>query len=301
MLCFNLLTQDIVIYNSTGDAYYDEMMTTRTTCDLDLTYYPFDIQNCSVDLMILGKNNFYFDLDVSLHKTFSKEDAEHGSWRLLGTHFEVGDGSFSIILIFERKPLFLLINILLPIIVLALLTPVVFVLPKDSGERVGYGITMLLAISVYMIIVSENLPNNSQPMPLISIMIFIWYVLDAIIVFVVIINTKIHSMTNTAPLPCYARYFVLLTEKMTSCVTCKVCRNKASGEKSPGERETCIELNAEDNKEIDVKSSDTENHMTSGNPTWQDVSKSIDKWSFVVSYLLKITLPTVFLIIVKTQ
>ena len=276
------------------------MVTTRTTCDLDMTYYPFDIQNCSVVLMVVGgKTSFLFDLDFSLRKTFSKEDAEHGSWRLLDTGYEVDDGSFSIILIFERKPLFLLINIILPLIVLALITPVVFLLPEDS-ERVGYAVTMLLAISVYMIIVSENLPSNSQPMPLISIMIFIWYVFDAVIVFVVIVNTKIHSMTSTAQLPFCVRKFVLLTEKMTSCITCNICRNKATDE-SPGEKETCLELTAEDDKGTDGNSSNSEEHLTPGKASWQDVSKSIDKWSFVVSYILKILLPIIFFIIVKTQ
>ncbi|XP_060562210.1 5-hydroxytryptamine receptor 3A-like [Ruditapes philippinarum] len=174
---------DVVLYNSVGKAYYDEMMTTRTTCDLDMTYFPFDVQSCSVMLTLVGFIQFWFRLDVSMHESFSEEDANHGSWRLLNTSVTTKNGGLKINLVFERKPLFLLINILLPIIVLATLTPLVFVLPKKSGERVGYAITMLLAISVYMTIVSDNLPKNSQPMPLISIMIFIWYILDAVIVF----------------------------------------------------------------------------------------------------------------------
>ena len=277
------------------------MISTRTTCDLDMTYYPFDMQKCTVQLILVGSTNEWIKLYIEMNDFISEEDTNHGSWQLLNKSVTVGYGQFHIDMEFQRRPMFMLINILLPIIVLALLTPVVFVLPKNSGERVGYAITMLLAISVYMTIVSDNLPRNSQPMPLISIMIFIWYILDAIIVLVVIINTKIHSMTNTAPLPCCARYFVLLTERITSCVTCKVCRNEASGETSPGENEKCLEVSANDNTGADGKSSDTEEHVISGTPTWKDVSKSIDKWSFVISYLFKICLPVIFLTVAKVK
>jgi hypothetical protein len=278
-------------------------MTTQTTCDLDMTYYPFDVQSCSIELMIAGSTIFWFELELNVYSQSSEEDASHGSWQLLNksiTAHTIEPGKFHINLVFERKPLFLLINILLPIIVLALLTPVVFILPKKSGERVGYAITMLLAISVYMTIVSDNLPKNSQPMPLISIMIFIWYILDAMIVLIVIINTKIHTMPNDMPLSCCARIFVIITQKITSLVTCQSCK-KSTDDGSSAEKESCIEMEAKPVNENEENQSESVKHVRSDKATWQDVSKSIDKWSFVISYLVKILLPVTFLTIAKSN
>jgi hypothetical protein len=39
----------------------------------------------------------------------------------------------------------------------------VFLLPADSGERVGYAITVLLAIAVFLTISSDSLPATSNP------------------------------------------------------------------------------------------------------------------------------------------
>ena len=74
-----------------------------------------------------------------------------------------------------------------------MLTPILFLLSKSSGERVGYSSKVLLALSVYATIVSDQLPQNSELMPLILVLMFIWYVLDAIIVVVVIINSEMDT------------------------------------------------------------------------------------------------------------
>lgn len=48
------------------------------------------------------------------------------------------------------------------------LTLLVFCLPPDSGEKIALGITVLLAFSVFMLAVAENLPETSEFVPLIS-------------------------------------------------------------------------------------------------------------------------------------
>ncbi|OWF43045.1 CHRNA7-FAM7A fusion protein [Mizuhopecten yessoensis] len=39
----------------------------------------------------------------------------------------------------------------------------VFLLPTESGERVSFSITVLLAMAVFMTIVTDSLPSNSEP------------------------------------------------------------------------------------------------------------------------------------------
>ena len=48
--------------------------------------------------------------------------------------------------------------------ILTLLNVLVFALPAEAGERIGLAITMFLAISIYMTIVSDTLSKTFHPM-----------------------------------------------------------------------------------------------------------------------------------------
>ena len=63
----------------------------------------------------------------------------------------------------KRKPLLIVVNVLLPIAFLSVLNVLVFIIPVDSGQRVSYCITVLLSISVFFTIVSDTLPKSSDP------------------------------------------------------------------------------------------------------------------------------------------
>ena len=54
-----------------------------------------------------------------------------------------------------------MVNMVLPVIILAVLGAFVFVLPVESGEKIGFALTILLSMSVVMTIVSDNIPPIS--------------------------------------------------------------------------------------------------------------------------------------------
>lgn len=296
--------QKAVSYRSDGSAYLLESITFQTTCDLDTTYFPFDSQTCSIKLYISGNNAYQIRIKAAWRDTthFYKEN---GAWNLIWSDINGSDTSLmNIAFKFKRKPLFMLVNILLPMIVLALLTPMVFLMPKNSGERVGYAITTLLAISVYMTIISDHLPKNSDPMPLVSIMIFIWYVLNSSIVFVVIINTKINHNKDGRPVPIIARKFVILTRRIKGL---KRLHTRGTPEE---ESRKCLEKtnDTEDGENTEINGNAKQKAGREGSfdhlrypdgVTWQELSVAIDKWGFTVSYMIKVTIPLVFFTIMK--
>ena len=73
--------------------------------------------------------------------------------------------SFSI----GRKPMFFLLFSFVPCMIIGLLILVSFFIPAESGERIGLCATILLAVSVYLLVVTEQLPEQSDTMPLIGI------------------------------------------------------------------------------------------------------------------------------------
>ena len=59
----------------------------------------------------------------------------------------------------KRRPGFFIVNIVMPVVLLSALNIMVFLIPVDSGEKISYGITVLLALSVFLSIVADMLPR----------------------------------------------------------------------------------------------------------------------------------------------
>lgn len=68
----------------------------------------------------------------------------------------------------RRRTLYYTHNIIVPCVMLSCLTLLVFWMSPDSGEKVTLGLTVLLAFSVFMLLIAENMPATSNFVPLIG-------------------------------------------------------------------------------------------------------------------------------------
>ena len=68
----------------------------------------------------------------------------------------------------QRKALYSLYNIVLPCVFITFCGMLVFLLPPDSGEKVSMSVTMLLSSTVFLLIVAESMPAQSDVIPLIG-------------------------------------------------------------------------------------------------------------------------------------
>ena len=68
----------------------------------------------------------------------------------------------------RRKTLYYMYNIVFPCMMMSTLTVLVFCLPPDSGEKIALGVTVLLAVSVFMLAIAEKMPETSESIPLIG-------------------------------------------------------------------------------------------------------------------------------------
>ena len=57
---------------------------------------------------------------------------------------------------------------MIPVCLLSFLCCAVFLLPPDSGEKIGYALTVLLSYAVYLSLISENIPEDSLNVSLLS-------------------------------------------------------------------------------------------------------------------------------------
>jgi hypothetical protein len=83
---------------------------------------------------------------------------DNGEWDLISTNAAdtiriplsgITFSSVSFYIKLQRRPLFHIINTLFPVALMAVLIAMVFKLPVDSGEKIGFSLTVLLAYAVY--------------------------------------------------------------------------------------------------------------------------------------------------------
>ncbi|XP_007905679.1 neuronal acetylcholine receptor subunit alpha-7a isoform X2 [Callorhinchus milii] len=143
----NLWTPDILLYNSADDRFDATFHTNvlvnstghcqwippgimKSSCYIDVRWFPFDIQRCDLKFGSWTYDGWLLDLQM-LDADISGY-IPNGEWDLVG---------------------------------LALL---VFLLPADSGEKISLGITVLLSLTVFMLLVAEIMPATSDSVPLIA-------------------------------------------------------------------------------------------------------------------------------------
>lgn len=169
-----------IIVSSDGTATWLSPNLIKSSCKINVKYFPWDIQTCYLKFGSWTFNGFKLDLDFYGEKpgadlsTFTL----NGEWDLLSA-----DATRNVVyygccvepypdLTFEikikRRTLFYVNNLIMPCIVLALLTATAFLFPPQTGERISLMITILLGMTVFMIVVIEAIPSTSEVTPLIS-------------------------------------------------------------------------------------------------------------------------------------
>ena len=108
----------------------------------------------------------------------------------------------------RRRVLYYLFNIILPCVWLSILSLIAFWLPPDSGEKITLGITVLLAFSVFMLLIAENIPATSEMVPLIGIYLTVTMSLTSMSILLTVLVLQLHHATQFAPKIPPAVYYV---------------------------------------------------------------------------------------------
>ena len=170
--------KSLAFLDSNGNVFWPPIVKFRSSCKMDITYFPFDDQVCSLKLGSWAYDGFQVDvtnrsLDVDVTRY-----VDNGEWTLIGTKAvrrvvrypccpePFPDVTFYIHI--RRRVLYYAFNVIIPCALLSSLTLTGFLLPPDSGEKVTLGLTVLLAFSVFMLLIAENMPATSEYIPLIG-------------------------------------------------------------------------------------------------------------------------------------
>lgn len=139
-----------------------------------------------------------------------------GTWDLMGCPARIvrdSNKKYSEItyrIILRRKTLFFTVNLLTPCVLISFLSVLTFYLPANAQEKVTLCISILLALIVFLLLVSRSLPPTSVTIPLISKYLFFAFIMNiiTIVTSVVIININYRS-PRTYKMPRWMRVVFL--------------------------------------------------------------------------------------------
>ena len=197
-----------VRYFPNGQAYlWNPLSVISTVCIINIEFYPFDTQKCPIWFLLMD----YFSTEVQLHAVNTEAPLlyylPNGIWELVKTEANA-DGLvlYAINLTVARKPTFVIIIVIIPIMMLSLMSIMVFLLPPESGERMSYSITLLLALMVFLTIVSDNIPKTSSPISKLLYFIGLHVLLSVFVTLATILNLRLYYKDDQEPVPAWLCY-----------------------------------------------------------------------------------------------
>ena len=147
----------------------------QTSCDMDMTYFPFDRQTCSVTIINWNYRSELLNFNANSQTVYLKSYQNSSEWYLESTNVTTSLKNWSGLqlptitfsLTITRVASFYIAVIMFPCILLVVVSVLVFLLPPESGEKMALGITVLLSFTVVLVMVADVTPR-SQNLPLFS-------------------------------------------------------------------------------------------------------------------------------------
>lgn len=98
-----------------------------------------------------------------------------------------------------RRPLFFVLFSIVPCMIIGLLILVSFFIPAEDGGRISFCATILLAVSVYLLVVTEQLPEQSVTLPLIGVYYTVIMFEIGLALAATVLVLKAHHATSEPP------------------------------------------------------------------------------------------------------
>ncbi|XP_063045969.1 neuronal acetylcholine receptor subunit beta-4 [Engraulis encrasicolus] len=226
---------DIVLYNNADGTYEVTVFTNaivlfngsiawlppaiyKSACKIEVKHFPFDQQNCTLKFRSWTYDHTEIDLVLKSEVASMDDFTPSGEWDILALPgrrtVNPKDPTYVDLtydFIIKRKPLFYTINLIIPCVLITSLAILVFYLPSDCGEKMTLCISVLLALTVFLLLISKIVPPTSLDVPLIGkyLMFTMVLVTFSIITSVCVLNVH-HRSPSTHTMPAWVKLVFLV-------------------------------------------------------------------------------------------
>ncbi|KTG07273.1 hypothetical protein cypCar_00020679 [Cyprinus carpio] len=226
---------DIVLYNNADGTYEVTVFTNaivlfngsiawlppaiyKSACKIEVKHFPFDQQNCTLKFRSWTYDHTEIDLLLKSEAASMDDFTPSGEWDILAlpgrrtvSALDPTYVDLTYDFIIKRKPLFYTINLIIPCVLITSLAILVFYLPSDCGEKMTLCISVLLALTVFLLLISKIVPPTSLDVPLIGkyLMFTMVLVTFSIITSVCVLNVH-HRSPSTHSMPDWVKLVFLV-------------------------------------------------------------------------------------------
>ena len=180
----------------------------RSSCSIDIEFFPFDEQRCIMKFGSWTYDGSVVDLSAMSNRVERENYRANGEWEVVDSPAVRSaiqypcceeiyiDITYTLVL--HRNPLFYIITLVIPCVLISLMTALVFYLPSDAQEKITLSISVLLALIVFLLLIPSLIPPTSKTIPLIGrYMLFTMAMVSlSILATVVTINVHFRSITT---------------------------------------------------------------------------------------------------------
>jgi len=219
---------DILMYNSASEAfdgtYPTNVVVTShglctyippgiflSSCPIDITWFPFDDQDCEMKFGSWTYNGFKVDFQLQSEEGDISSYVSNGEWALLGVPATRNEVIYdccpepyldiTFVVRIRRRTLYYFFNLIVPCLLIASMAVLGFTLPPDSGEKLSLGVNLLLAIVLFGTIVGDMLPvTNTTPLIGTYFNCIMFMVASSVITTILVLNYH-HRQQDTHEMP----------------------------------------------------------------------------------------------------
>ncbi|XDA71223.1 hypothetical protein R6Z07F_001578 [Ovis aries] len=213
-----------------GRVVYNKPMRVTSICNLDIFYFPFDQQNCTLTFssFLYTEESMLLGMDKEVWEIMDNSrdlGRTQGEWELLGINkatpkMSVGTSLFDQIMFYvaiRRRPTLYVINLLVPSSFLVAIDALSFYLPAESENRAPFKMTLLLGYNVFLLNISDLLPATGTS--LISVYFALCLSLMVLSLLETIFITYLLHLATTQPppMPCWLHSLLLHHASPRTC------------------------------------------------------------------------------------
>uniref|UniRef100_A0A3Q3ICW9 Cholinergic receptor, nicotinic, beta 5a n=1 Tax=Monopterus albus TaxID=43700 RepID=A0A3Q3ICW9_MONAL len=192
-----------VVVSNTGDIFWLPPAIYKSACAIEVQNFPFDQQNCTLRFRSWTYDHTEVDL-IPTSDFASRDDfTPSGEWDIVSLPARKNEDPSDITylditydFVIKRKPLFYTINLIIPCVLITSLAILVFYLPSDCGEKMTLCISVLLALTVFLLLISKIVPPTSLAVPLIGKYLMFTMVL---VTFSIVSNVCVLNVHHRSP------------------------------------------------------------------------------------------------------
>ena len=171
----NMKASNAVVSHDGSVNLWPRPLILQSNCPIDVLYFPFDIQNCSLKFSSWAYNSQQVKImttsgiHLSSYIKSTEWDMVQAQALIQYSSFEEGEGGYSFVQFqfrIQRKALYYIVNLIMPCIMLSLVMLFGQYLPCNSGDaKVQLGTALFTSMCVFLLLVGTMMPpSDVQPL-----------------------------------------------------------------------------------------------------------------------------------------